>query len=880
MSLKKIYYLFGFLLVISFLNPTSAFSGCLNQPYLIEVSSGGSFAGNSSPPSIGKINVKSDISDNPLEFKIIFSGQDCGFENSDIKIRLFKTGDFFDVDSISLAQTPKGNMSVATKTFFGRYSISSPTQVDIDVKGSRSSFYLFPDDDGPEIELIDRIENLYRSGDDISLNFNINDYGLLDRVIFSGPYSDSFSVGDSSSFNKRINFTIGSTQTLVIRARDILGNEVTKKYNFTVDSQGPVISKLDKAYINDGGERGVNIAVEVSDNSFSSSRDIEIYGNFSDFNSDFENLKAHRCLRDEVQRDKFNCYWNNLAINVENTVKADIRIWARDVVGNENTQTFREEIYVDNEAPKILAFEVVNYLGNKNIISSIERRNTYVYLKIKDRSLLEENSGGLLPEVKFGMLGSPLNSAERTVNGDTIEYVWNITEISRGFMGIDSGKEEFSVVVVDPYSNVASKNINVIIDNIIPGIESIEFLETESIEDGVIKSGERVNFKVIVNDSNLDYGRRDFNVYSDLYLISTNHKSNEKVMADCGSSRSEGSLYVCNFNNVIAENGYELENVSFFAVDKAGNGVVEKFEVEILKIADETRLVYEIIDLNPIDSSNEANVLNIMNPINRNHLGNEVVDAWFYGELKLKDGDEANYTILNYDLRECYFVDENITLDVGDESFYPPIRNGVRNDSEFGLKIEMLNHPAFEDMNSVEMMCIMSILKRDADSIYGTELEENGELLNFTLKIDFYAEPSGDIVMRKAQRVKEYMDNADKVEDIIGDFWDVYETMDKVCRTVSLFSTATDKIASILNGLALIKPWGETMRGAATKMNGADGSLKSMLNTGVINGMCKFVSCDTGLLELTGNVNPVKEVLENMQHAVSEFACSWTYNDE
>ncbi len=767
-NLKKLFFVLTLGIVLTF-SSYSVFASCKIIPDSIAISSGSKNLG--SFDDSDQVYIRADLDANPLtlEYSILNDENSC-YDSDSFKFKLFSTGSQINANSVITSASGSNYLTkvlftfdveiVVTSPFLSTYSVSNL------IGGSGSgSLQFLPDNSAPAFDsFVTSADSIIKSGDEFSVDYTVSDSGSgLDYLSITGGISQIISFDSDGSYTGEFVDTPSSSRTYTFTAEDKLGFRNVKSVDLTVDGNGPSYLNLRKVYEYDGTRR-VSLSVDVKDESF------EIVDSFvpvvtADLTPINPSVGVMTGSCTKISLDTFTCNFNDVQITLGDTTTVPIKFSSNDVVLNTGLQTFNEEIFVDKTGPVISEFYLENSLGVRNILSSTDT-NARVVLKFTDESVSE---GGVVVAEEFGSLPFPIKDC--TFVGDSGECIWELSGGVSAFANSDDKSFTLRVGVSDLYGNYNVKELNFVVDNTEPTIDSIEFIETESIKDGILKSMEKVNFRIRVSDSNLYNG--EYFIFGDFSEIDFRDGFEEK--AGLCSLYSENTVQ-CDFNGIEVVNGYLDREVHFTISDSAGNTVISDYRVEIFKVSNEVVSSYKISNINTL------------NPINHDVMKSRGGTAWFEGKLTTKDNQ---MTVINYQLQSCdeSNIDPLIILDFG---LYP--ENGVvvgeGDDLDFALFFELRNHPNLGDLNDINMKCTMSVLKRDDTQVYAPELVE------FNVVFSFFDVPGGDLLERQASNILSMTNEVAWAEGWFDTLFSIYHLLSELCNVVTtgggVLTTATD----------------------------------------------------------------------------------------
>ena len=880
MSLKKKNYIILSFIISIFYMINLVFSVCNFEPVFVEIRSGANTLGNFN--SGDDVFIKSDLQSNPLKLIFTFNNTQNGCFNSqnDVTFLLFSAGSEVNSDSITTTAYENNTYYItkATFTFNPTITLSSTLRSTYNIKNTNSGFFMFyPDTEKPTLNyVVSPLKTIYGPNEIITINYDANDDASgIKYIRFQNAYTENINLNGAQMYFGNINLTLDSTKTLNFAIEDMLGNSYTEVKSFVVDSNAPTFNNFKKVYSFRNNVRYASFEITVSDLSFNYTNTAPVvYANFATINPSYINTQGN-CLRSS--NNTYICSWNDLIISLDSTQSVNIRFNLTDSLSNSAIVTQNTEIFVDKAGPEILEFYLQNSYGQSNIFRPTDN-DTRVYLKLKDSSFAFNS----LPRIVYTFdrisIISPICS--KNVNDNTeINCIWSLSNSILQYQNANNQTIVFSVIASDEYLNSQRANITITIDKSKPLFNSVELFETESIKDGVIKSGEIFNFKVFLNEENL-LVNGSYNVYSKLSSIDVSKISD--TQGNC--QRYNETTVQCDFTNIAARNGYVNTSAIFYAIDSAGNYNNISYKLEILKIGNETPDAFRVIDNNKYNIGSNENLL-LLNPINRDTLKSSGVNVWFKGKLVPIDSN-SKYTLVNYALKDCSWSDANPIIS-NKESIFKSRDNMViyqkAGDDEFALKVELHNHPNYNDMNDIYMNCTFGVVKRDNQTIYGTNIA-NAEEVKFKLKFSFYANPRGDLLKANAAKVLEKIEETETLGSWFDTTYQIYNVFNQVCNVVS---TGTTMLNTVNGGLNLIQANPGTLYCDVNSLGLCTGPLKSgteiakgtlmyqLTNKeGFVSKICDYVTCRNGGLLSLADIPGVKDYM-----ALNDQMCSAFTNE-
>lgn len=832
---------FYFILLLGLIS--SSFAICLDSPSFIKVSSGGNALGEFDSAYLNSpelIYVKSDLDNNPIKVDFYFENieNDCFTSQDDVQMRLFSSGILVSSDSIltqgtqTIAKFEFDVATVAPSSFNSNYIIKNKNNA----LGTEDIIKFGTDDEAPNYSTLVNSPNdvLILPNTSVSVNYAVIDSkSKLDFLrIIGGTTSIINFDGENETYSHSFTETLSSSRNYQFTVRDKLGNENNKNITYVVDGSGPVFSNFNvESYTrNELGTRKVTFSVDIQDISYTVDNTLPVVvGNFTSINS-IDLAKEAVCTREDSS--KYTCLFEDVDITLLNqTTTLPFNLNSVDVLGNSNSQNFNKEIFYDTKGPSIDDFYLLNSKGEKNIFNAFDT-TAKIVVKFTDESAETKTDIRLFPS--FDGIETFLISNCDNISNNVGTCYWNLDNTLSKYSGTEVGNVVYELTLIDVYGNPTTETLNLTINNEKPEITLIELVETTDIKDSIVNSGEKINFKVFIKDSNLIF-EEDF-IYGDFSSIDFRDGMDTKS-ASCNYYNQ--TLIQCDFTAIIVENGYMKRNVSFFVSDTAGNTLVEDFEVEIFAIGDEVFSSFKISDII------------VTNSLDRFVIKNVGLDAWFEGEIDLQD-ESSNIKIVNYQLKSCNDSQMNPVL-LGERNLYPsnvvvPVEGAESADNNFIVKVEVNTHPNYEDLETNKMMCTMAILKRDDTQIYPPELVE------FNLQFEYFNLPYDNLLSANAANIMAMIDDAEFLGSWFDTIYDIYKIFDSLCGVIGTANGVLSGIGNVIYGtqwmLASTK-WvdGGAMSNAIGKAGYTPGNIVGELFSDYaspIKMVCDFVTCRNG----------------------------------
>ena len=822
----------------------SVYSACDTSPQNISVASGGIDVGTFSLDE--QIFVKSDLTNNPLTLSFLFHGsqEDC-INRSNIRYSLRSDSGFRNFNSVSSSQVDE-NLYVFTASFtlsgltFSN-SITPYYEVSTsDGKSGRRNITILKDDIGPEIGIIYNEKDVYRDNELIEFNINVRDSGVgLSRLNLLGGTSRIINYEGNSSDVVIYNDTPSSSKTYTFRAEDVLGNINEKNVSIVVDSDSPEISNMDSEMHFSNSGRYFSFSATVSDDSVAFGNEITVFGDFSEINPS-DNRREGNCQNSGSSSDSLVCSWR-IEVRLDETADVTARIFAEDEFGHNKSSSYDSQVFIDNQGPEIIEFYLVNRLDVRNILSP-EDRNASVVVRFKDDSLPDDVEGDMEMFEDFGLLRihSP-NPNCSLDDADVVTCVYALRTAPQVYGGIGPHQDNYNIILYDEFGNSNNDTFTVEIDNIEPVIDRIELREVgTNINDTVITSGESIEFKLYINDSNLDSSGEYF-VSGDFSNIVTSNDMDNKE----GNCRVWNDVsHECSFRDISVKNGHFKENVSFLIFDAAGNRDSEEYEIEVLKVGNEVTNSFRIPDLK------------ILNPIHREHIRLHSIKAWFMGSIERISPSDDSMRIVNYQIDEgsCNISQpDSLHITYGPKLFPEEvIYFGNQEDIfEFAVQSELgENDVTVSDLNDNIVRCTMIISKRNDTTFY------ESEFVNFSLVYSYYADyrVGGDVSNLLVAHAEDILNDIESVNWLGGWFdktWGVYRWFDNTCSAITRASGAVSIIASSLHGTALILKGFIITRSAGAALDSISMPKQGLISTifgenSAIQRICGWATCEHG----------------------------------
>jgi len=811
-------------------------SVCVTNPSYIKVTSGSDDLGEFQ--TTDEISINPNLNSDPLKIDFVFTNtqNNCFNNKEDLKFKLFSTAietpaDSFSTQNVSgkiittFSVVKQTNLQI-TNTFVSTFLVTNSAN-----QQYSGSILFSPDNDAPffEIFAIQPTNPLISSNEQITINYRVVDSGTgLSLITINGPETKIIPFnGRNNSYDGQIQEYLSNTGSYTITAKDKLGKTSMKTTSFVVDNQAPLITNVEKNYEYDSTRR-VSFKIRIEDVSFLYTNDApRVIGNFSFINPSFSSYLG-TCLR--LTNSSYECTFNNIEItSIDKTQNVLVKFNLSDSLDNSRIQSFNEEIFVDNEGPKITDFYLENSLGVKNIFSSKDD-NITVHLKFNDESLSQRE-----PRIftNFDLIQFPQGSC--TYTGNNGECTWRLGNISSLYANMNNISVPFKVTILDYYSNSNSDSFVALLDNNFPILTTIEIIETESIKDKILKSGEKINFRVFIEDENLLNGGEYF-VKGDFSNIDFRDNMNN-VNGLCSSFNQ--NIIQCDFNSIILENGYIKRNVTFEISDIAGNTIKKNKEIEIFQVSNE------------VFSSYKIGKLKILNPLNRNQIVRGGGTAWFEGKLDLMGAE--NISLINYQIVSCAEEELDPLLVIDYQLFPDPIviNSGQKNVENFAMKVNLKDHQNLNDLNTKKMTCKMSVLKKDSKTVYAPEI------VNFELEFSFYNVPRGDLLEANAKKILAMYDDISYLGDWFDTTYGFYSLFSSACSAVNSAGGTLNAFVEIKNILQAglltcdLSTGGSCTGNIGKYSESSKDSIMKPLTDGFIKKACDWVTCRNGA-HLTG----------------------------
>lgn len=831
--LKRVAFTLLYSLMIFFLSLTVAYGACVAEPDSIVVFSGSTNLGEVAPNS--KTYIKSDLNSDPLKVEFTFSNIDenCFTSANDMRFKLFPEGSESTATSFQNSNSGGEHISKFTFTFKINYNLTndfSSTYLVQTTDGLQNvgALYWGADTMPPVFSYIETNADtgLMKGGEEFILNYAVSDqHSGLQSLVITGGTSSIINFNGNKTYQGQFKDSPTSSRTYTLRATDMLGKESTKTIRVEVDSNAPLVQSFTPLY-SFNAQQMVGYTAIVQDPSFEfSTQEPEVTADFSQINPYFANYDASCSRKDNTS---FECYWNPFIITLGQSSNVNIKINVTDPVGNTAIRTFPENVFFDSNKPQVLEFKLLNRNNVSNIFSP-EDDNVRVMLKFRDESISKATTMPRIIE-RFGQI--PFVEKSCTFISDIGSCTWDLGNSVSVYSGKNLNSTLFRLNIIDAFTNSHIEELSVKVDSKEPIYQGMEILETESIKDNVLKSGERFNVRIFVEDDNLF--SNGYFIRGDFSNIDFRDGMEDKEAA-CSIFNS--STTRCDFNGIVAENGYMLRNVTFYISDSAGNEIVVKEPIEIFKISDEVVSSYKIPSIPTT------------NPINRNLILESSVVSWFEGEIELKGSPSMK--IVNYQLLSCNESDLNPLLIV-EYSLFPDdvvINNGEEDISEFAMRVQLKDHSNVNDLNSKTMTCTMSILKRDDTTVYAPEYVE------FDLKFSFYDMPRGNLIKAHAQKILDMTEEVDYLGGWFDSIYDIYSVFNSICEIVGNGKGTLSTVNGVWTNFRILTHSYTELTGAEAGMirideaiENSDGTISETFSDilGPVKRICDYVTCRNG----------------------------------
>lgn len=843
---KLIRYYFCFLLLATcfIIGSPLTFAECSKYPDYINVAIGGNTA---TSYQIGEnIYIDSDLSSKSLSLSFIFENtpKDCFGNEDDIKFKFFANGIYLSANTLTTTSdnitTAKFIINPQIKITSGFTSVLSvkttdstqatETAISVDIDSTPPSFTVLSPDQGTYF---------LQEGDEIEIQYSVtDDKSGISAFSFAGKEKEIEDPHYTISGDYKEELT--SSKTFIFEVKDRLGHITSKTIKYVIDNEGPVVSNfgVEGYSVDSAGDRYVSFSAQVKEDSFlNSTQTPRVSADFGEFSS--EGSVVANCIVQEDDSTTFDCTWSSIDIDkINDSQTFNIKVTSQDLLGNTASQDFNTQIFFDNQGPKILDFYLINGGGIQNIFNYKDTK-AKVYLKFSDDS----GDKKITPLVDFGGIEYFVKSNCTDLSTKVKECTWNLGD---GLNKYSEAKQiTFSIKLIDYYGNPTTKNINITVDNVLPIVKSIELIETDDMKDGIVSSGEKINFRVyfeddhLLNNNNFIYG----------YFSQIDLRDGMDRKAGICTSYNTTTLQ-CDFNGIVARNGYVNKSVYFIINDSAINTQVARYYVEIFKIGNEVTSSFKI-----------PGPISITNVLNRNVLSNSPMDAWFEGNIEFLDATENpdyfvsdDVKIINYKLLSCN--DSNmLPILLGARSLYPNEvmqgENGAEPSKDFILKFIVKSHTNLVDMNNKIVNCKMSVLKRDNETLY------EPEIVDFKVNFSFYDLPADDMLVREAKTILQTVQDADKIGSWFDDVYNIYNSFDNTCQLVS---QANALIATLSNAWIPISLGLHSIGVGVTPAHYGDnaifpglGGVSNILRNSPVKVICDWVTCRQGTW-LTGYV--------------------------
>ncbi len=655
---------------------------------------------------------------------------------------------------------------------------------------------------------------------------------------------------DSFILLQQYNLT-NSPLNITYEALDIFSQRQTETMGFVFDSQTPSMNGFEITSYQIEGDNHVFYAnLTLLDDFEIDQNDIDIYL-INQITSSRLDLIIENCesnYQNTSNTYQTNCRIRSSPFQEESSFDTTIYLRFSDRVGNEVTQEFNRNIFIDSTAPEVIDFRLTNSNNQINIIS--KHTNNFSQITLSFRSEVPElyqsasfqngNSGvntQVVPD--FGPLENAVGNCFKNTSTQINYCTWNVSPALASTLG-----ESFniSVVLIDVVGNFNQVEIEIEVDNQIPEVVSLSIKERGNERNELFESLEMVRIEVFVND---------VKPFEELFLTSNGSQiifkeSSEDLFFNCEYD-TELDQQICYSNDFQLNYGFDgdqFETLFLDVKDRAGNIDSDSIDVKIYKINENESIDY-------FSLKNDS--ANLLSPINRRIIKNEGIDVYHFFELEEKDTlnrfEIVSIQLLgsppssnDTDIRLRYFELKNETSQgvvLGDnrdfylKSFMPQLLS------------------VYETEERTRSEVYISIIKKDIDTIY--KLEN----LSILLPIDFYDMPRGlDSNVALAEKllddingIDESRRNGEGLLDIYMAYYNLCNTIQSVTRVINTVSTAWSPISQVIGKIAPgITAAPDTATGVAQETT--TGFLGDTEN--IINKVCMLASCEWSQ-ELLGN---------------------------
>ena len=656
------------------------------------------------------------------------------------------------------------------------------------------------DETPPEFTIhtdIPRITNL----NEVPLKFTIKDDHKIGKITTSPSGIEQIVADNHGSSQKVIDFNLDLSQEtgeykLIVKAEDGVGNEKEKRFTTTfIDKDFPNLKKIDGKEVevtpsHDGKNHKVTIKITLQDESYKSKYDDTLGGDLGDIYIDassIENGKDNEKMNcvDTITNNERKCEIEPTINAIESSQDVEVTFKLRDRLGNEWELKKTINIDFDTEPPQITA-EIINGVGQKNIISENDRGDIKLHLTINERDEIER-----LERPHFS--GS-FKSAIGECNVDSSLENTITCDIDKGKLG-NEGENKLGVEIEDLSKNKNKKvEIQIIVDNTKPTIEEVEHDESANIpgSEDIYVIGETLEFKVRIKEKN-----ELFSVFGDFSGISD--KDNDEN--GHGSKKEEGNcnerdkdVHTCTFSIELTKGVEKGEiGIEFTLEDKAGNKRVEteSIPIEVLELTDCDTCVEPSFNIEDNTKKSECddeyvrkgggNKITSMCPISRNSISGESADttpAWFKGKVVLKDNSNKDFEPLYIKLESCEGAERGSVgslgaLSISKASVYPDETYRFENNKrEFTFFMEISSHENLADLTSEELRtkCIFLVKKKQ-----GLKVFEKEEEIAVDIYVTFYSSPYKDLNEAHANKI---LDEIEKLRFQNGKYNFLFRTVE------------------------------------------------------------------------------------------------------
>ena len=672
-------------------------------------------------------------------------------------------------------------------------------------------------------------------GDEVTFEFQILDDTTIDDVTLSNVDGGNIILGfeqisNTDNYRFSVNLT-DSPLTARIIAKDGINRESEYILEFAFDSNEPVIQSLEFTSYEIESDSHLFYANLTLLDDFEIPRDlIDVYAVELQENSRLtiaiESCSAEQ--KDSSVKHITTCVLKSNNFYADSSFDITFHIKVIDVAQNEVIEEITKEVFIDSTPPEITSFELINPIGEKNVVSKYLTSDSVLRLEF------ESTTPDLYTQSTFddGLSGESFQVIPSFENIDEEEgYCYeelgvNVCEWNMSEEEVEDLESDFtvSVAVLDVAGNVDQEEITVLVDNVAPEILEVEIVERGNERNNVLESYEEVRIEVKVQ------GNQD----NEELFASTNGSSLifrgsvGDVDFSCGFEE-ELEAHICYSNDFLLNAGFDGEDTELLYItvsDEAGNEESVSEEVKIFKI-------------NENDVIEHFNVKQsvILSPINRRVVTNQEVSVYHMFELEEKDSS-SQFKIVSIELLGQ--TEDDIDVRLRDFELQNETSQGVvlGDNRVFYLQSVMPRLTSvYELEEDTKSQISISIIKTDEDTVYKLENE------SVELPISFYDMPRG--VDSNVALAEKLLDDIYDVENSFfarNSIFDVYMSYYNLCNAIQSISGTVSLLSQTWYYFSIGV-------GFSTPADSAIGGSQNMLSWmtdsgGIVGKMCMLASCE------------------------------------